>query len=290
MNVRVIGLCLPLLGLVLACPAAAQTEQRPDTPAPTEVAEEAPEALVPADEAEGAEDTPAPTEPEPVTEVSAESEAMVTAVAAPPGLYHPAGPGVWNWALGLGANVDVLPTALVESEARILPRIHAAFRYGLPAGFTLDVALDAVVLTNELRLGATWAIDVGPVTLGISERLGLVFGHMPITGFDTTVVGMAHYPGMSVGVGFGEHLFSTGVEFLLAHAHYVRFGEASMGQRRTVFHGYAIRIMLESALGSGRIFYGATIYKASPDYQLWLAFSDSNQKLEFVRFKVGYAF
>jgi hypothetical protein len=207
-----------------------------------------------------------------------------------PMLYHPSGPGEGRWVLGLGATTDVLATALVESEARVVPRVHAAFRYGLPAGFTLDTSLDTIVMTNEFRLGLRWAIDIGPVTLGLSDHIGLVFGHVAFTGFDTTTLGMSHYPGASVGFTLGPHAISLGFKTLLAHMHYVRFGDASAGQRRTIFHGVSFELMFESQMGDGRLFYGATVFRASPDYQLWLVFSDSDLKLEFVRFKVGYAF
>jgi hypothetical protein len=183
-----------------------------------------------------------------------------------------------------------LATALVESEARVVPRVHAAFRYGLPAGFTLDTSFDSIVMTNELRLGFRWAIDLGPITLGLSDHIGLVFGHVIFPGFDTTTVGMSHYPGASLGFRLGPHAVSLGFKTLLAHMHFVRFGDASVGQRRTIFHGVSFELMLESQLGDGRLFYGATVFHASPDYQLWLVFSDSDLKLEFVRFKVGYAF
>ena len=249
-----------------------------------EAVEDIPEAETPDDKAElpqravTAEHTP-------------EAEPEDTAPPSRPrGLYHPGGPGAGAWSLGLGATVDVLPTALVESEARVVPRIHSTFRYGLPAGFTLDASLEAVVLTNELRLGASWAIDVGPITLGLSESVGLVFGHIEMSGFDTSVVAMSHYPGLNFGTTFDGHLFSVGFELLLGHIHSVRVGESTVTQRRNVMHGFAFEITLESPVGSGQLFYGATIYHASPDYQLWLAFSDTNRKLQFVRFKVGYAF
>lgn len=211
-------------------------------------------------------------------------------VATPSPLYHPAGPKAGEWVLGLGATTDVLPTALVESEARVVPRVHAAFRYGLGHGFTLDSSLDAIVLTNEWRLGVSWSIDLGPLTLGLSDHLGFVFGHVPVSGFDTSVVGLSHYPGASLGFELGPHAVSLGFKALLAHLHNVRFGEAQVGKAKTIFHGVAFELMFESELGSGRLCYGATIFRASPDYQLWLVFSDSDLKLEFVRFKVAYAF
>ncbi|MGB0591980.1 MAG: hypothetical protein ACPGU1_20045 [Myxococcota bacterium] len=248
-------------------------------------------------------DTAPPMPPRAIEEADADGEApreraaletsALTDVATPvsaPMLYHPSGPGEGRWVLGLGATTDVLATALVESEVRVLPRVHTAFRYGLPAGFTLDTSLDSIVMTNELRLGIRWAIDLGPITLGLSDHIGLVFGHVIFPGFDTTTLGMSHYPGASLGFRLGPHAVSLGFKTLLAHMHFVRFGDSSVGQRRTIFHGVSFELMFESQLGDGRLFYGATVFRASPDYQLWLVFSDSDLKLEFVRFKVGYAF
>lgn len=205
-------------------------------------------------------------------------------------LFHPTGVRAYEWGLGLGATLDILSTALVESEQRFVPRLSTTFRYGLPAGFSLEASLDAVVLTNELRLGVLWAIDTGPVSWALHDRLGLWFGWVGVEGFDTRAVGLIQYPGVSVGTVLGGHRLSLAFEAILVHAQRVDFGDASVSRVRTENAGFSLRLLLESPVGPGVLYYGLTVFRASPDYQLWLAFSDGRRKIQFLRFHVGWEF
>jgi hypothetical protein len=205
-------------------------------------------------------------------------------------LHYPTGVGAYEWGGGIGLTLDVLSTRLVESEQRFVPRLTGAFRYGFPAGFSLEATLDAIVLVNELRMGLLWSIDTGPVAWALHDRLGLWFGYIGVDGFDTHAVGLVQYPGASVGTIIAGHHLSLAFEVILVHAQRVDFGDASISRVNTGYGGFSLRLLLESPVGPGVLYYGATFFQASPDYQLWLAFSDGRRKLQFVRFHLGYEF
>jgi hypothetical protein len=205
-------------------------------------------------------------------------------------LHYPTGVGAFDWGLGVGATLDVLSPVLVESEQRFVPRLTGTFRYGLPLGFSIEASLDAIVLTNELRVGALWSVATGPVSWAVHDRVGLWFGWIGVSGFDTRAVGLVQYPGATVGTRLGEHRLSLSFEWILVHAQQVDFGDATVSRVATANAGFSARLMVESPAGPGVIFYGVTLYRASPDYQLWLAFSDGRRKLQFVRLAAGYEF
>lgn len=205
-------------------------------------------------------------------------------------LHYPTGVAAFDWGLGVGATMDILSPLLVESEQRFVPRLTGAFRYGLPLGFSVETSLDAIVLTNELRVGALWSIATGPVSWALHDRVGLWFGWVGVSGFDTTAVGFVQYPGASIGTVLGEHRITFSFEWILVHAQRVDFGDATVTRAATTSAGFSARLMVESPVGPGVIFYGLSLFKASPDYQLWLAFSDGRRKLQFVRFAAGYEF
>lgn len=205
-------------------------------------------------------------------------------------LHYPTGVGAYDWGAGLGLTMDILSTRLVESEQRVVPRLTGSFRYGLPAGFSFEGALEAAVLLNELRVGVLWSIDTGPVSWAVHDRLGLWFGYVGVEGFDTHAVGLVQYPGVSVGTILGGQRLSLAFEMIIVHAQRVDFGDATVSRVDTENAGFSLRLMLESPVGPGVLYYGATLFRASPDYQLWLAFSDGRRKLQFVRFHLGYEF
>ena len=217
-------------------------------------------------------------------------ETAETAATSQTYLYYPTGILSAEWGLGVGVTLDILSTHLVESEQRFVPRVTGTFRYGLPVGFSLEASLDAIVLSNELRFGVLWSIDTGPVSWAVHDRLGLWFGYVGVEGFDTRAVGLIQYPGASVGTIIGEHRLSLAFEMILVHAQRVDFGEASVSRVKTEIGGFSLRLLVESPVGPGVLYYGATLFQASPDYQLWLAFSDGRRKIQFLRLHLGYEF
>ena len=209
-------------------------------------------------------------------------------------LYHPDGPGGNEWRLGVGAQLDILPRLLVEAEMRLVPRLTVDVRYGLPAGFSADASFGGNVFANELRLGAAWSTKLGPASLLLYDRMGVFFGAIGVSGFDTSVWGLNQVPGVGLGVRLGDRpgdsYLSLRSELVINLKQSITFGEETVSPQRFPLAAWSNVLRVETPLGnSGLIFYGADLLYAVADQQLWIVFSDARGRLFFPRFSVGYA-
>ena len=221
-------------------------------------------------------------------------------VAAPPPpatgargpLFHPDGPGPLKVRFGLGALGDVLPTRVVQSEQRQVPQVTAEVRFGLPYGFSLDARLSAIVISNELAVGAAWSHRVGPFSFAVQDRQAVWYGYLGTSGFDATGWGYSNRPGLSIGVSWGSERISLTGELIFTFAQYAKLGDSQIVSRvQTKLAGTALTLVLESMLDAGGILYvGAGVLRTTVDYQAWIAFSDERAMLPYPRFLAGYVF
>jgi hypothetical protein len=216
--------------------------------------------------------------------------AAPTSAPATGPLLHPDGPGAFRWRLGVGLMLDVLPARVVDSSAREYPRLALQFRYGLPRGFSADIKLNAVVISNELQVGGAWSFAAGPVSIAIRNHVALWYGRIGRSGFDTTGWGIMTFPGLSVGTAARGSWFALTGEMILVHVQYVSFGRAHVEHIDTHRDGFILTLSVETPVGRGLIVYGVAAIRADPEYQMWLAFSDSPYKQIYPRFFVSYAF
>ncbi|OIP39054.1 MAG: hypothetical protein AUK47_10765 [Deltaproteobacteria bacterium CG2_30_63_29] len=205
-------------------------------------------------------------------------------------LFHPGGPGDWEWRWGVGLSVDVLPERLVESEVQQLPRLTSTFRLGFPYGFSADLNALVRVVDNELKLGLLWGYRTGSVTWSLHDRFAAWAGWVVLEGFDTTGVGGSHEPGLAVGFDVDDSYVSVDLDVVFMSFQKVWFGEASVLRSDDHFAGFKVGVTVETPIGHGLLFYGALVQKTEPDYQLWFAFSDNPFKLLSTRLFAGYAF
>ena len=219
--------------------------------------------------------------------------ALPCAAEPPPAsgpLVHPDGPGAFDWRLGAGVIVDVLPERVVDSATRQYPRAALQLRYGLPRGFSADLKLNAVVVANEAQAGAAWSFAAGPVRVAILGHAAIWYGYVGATGFDTSGWGVTTYPGLAVGASAGGSRFTLAGELIAVHHQHVTFGTAGVDRGRTYLAGFLVTLTAETPVGRGLVYYGASAIRADPDYQLWLAFSDNRYAQLYPRFFAGYAF
>jgi hypothetical protein len=204
---------------------------------------------------------------------------------------HPVGPEAGRWALGLGVGIDVLPRRLVEAEWRQLPHVWLRSRVGLGRNFYLSQRANVVIIDNQFQLGLGWGYGVGDFAFGIHDHFGVNWGTMFVSGFDAKGWAFAHNPGVSVEYPLRGVITTLTVEALLLHARHITVGEASLTQKHITFQGMSFGLTFESPLESKNVvFYGLAVVYAKPDYQLWLAFSDAEQRQIYPRFFAGYAF
>ncbi len=207
-------------------------------------------------------------------------------------LHYPESPRPFDWRIGAGLLVDVLPTRVVESEQRQIPQVTGAFRLGLPAGFSADLRVRAIVIQNQLELGVGWSFRIKALSVALHNHLGPWFGYLGFEGFDATAWGLVETPGVSVGVPWREVRFSLTGEAIFTFAQHTTLGDATKTSRQgAAFSGTATTLTVETLLDSGGVpYFGVGVLWTQPDYQAWLAFSDERARIVYPRFVAGYAF
>ena len=207
-------------------------------------------------------------------------------------LFHPDGPGRYKVRFGLGALVDVLPSRVVQSEQRQVPQLTAEARFGLPYGFSLDARLSAIVISNELAVGAAWSHRIGHFSFAVQDRQAVWYGYLGTSGFDATGWGYANRPGLAIGASWGSERLSLTGELIFTFAEYAKLGDSRIVNREGIkLAGGALTLVLESLLDAGGILYmGVGVLRTTVDYQAWIAFSDQRAKLLYPRFLAGYVF
>ncbi len=204
---------------------------------------------------------------------------------------HPIGPPVGKWSLGLGAGVDMLPRRLVESEIRQLPHAWLRSRLGLGKNWFFSQRANVVVIDNQFQLGVGWGHAIGAFAFGLHDHLGVTWGTIGVEGFDAQGWALAHNPGVSVEYPLRGVYSTLTVEALILHARHITVGAASLTEKHITLQGMSVALNFESPVGANNVvFYGLAVNYATPDYQLWLAFSDADKPQIYPRFFAGYAF
>ena len=185
----------------------------------------------------------------------------------------------------------MLPRRLVESEWRQLPHARLRSRVGLGRNFYFAQRANVVVIDNQVEFGFGWGYGLGGVAVGVHDHVGVTWGMIGVEGFDATGWALAHDPGLSVAYPLRGVLSTLTLEALIVHARHVTVGESSLTQKHITFQGVSVELTFESPLESKDVvFYGMAAVYAKPDYQLWLAFSDTETRQLYPRFFAGYAF
>lgn len=209
----------------------------------------------------------------------------------PGSFFDPASPGAWTLRPAVGLTVDVLPLRLVASELREIPMVTAGLRLGLPAGFSVDARVRAVVINNDVQLGVGWGHRVGRFSFGVANRASVWFGAVGVTGFDLFAYGLVDTVSAAASVFTLGSRITLGFDVILVGGQNVTLGSSTHARNLTTYAGVAFNAVVETPVfRRGMIYYGASIVVANPDYQLWLAFSEDTSRRPFPRFTVGYEF
>lgn len=213
--------------------------------------------------------------------------------ASPKGpLLHPDGPGRYRVRAAVGALLDILPRKVAESEARTIPQLTAALRVGLPAGLSADVRAKAVYVSNQVELGLGWSFRRGDLSVGALFHGGVWFGALGFEGFDAFGWGGVVEPGFALGYSLERTHIALTSEAIVTFAQHTRLGDAeTVGKQRVSLAGLANTLTVEVPIGPTMAVYGGFgILWTLPDYQAWIAFSDSTTHYAYPRFIAGITF
>jgi hypothetical protein len=207
-------------------------------------------------------------------------------------LFHPDGPGQYRLRLGVGASMAVLPLKVVQSETRQLPQLAVNLRFGLPYDFSVDLRANAILITNQVELGVIWATRPSSVRLMIFDHHGINYGFVGVQGFDASSWEWINKPGLGVGFHRDPVHFTLTLELIYTLGQHARLGDLSrVSNYNAGFTGTAFGITVENVLRSQAIvYYGISLLRTAPNYELWLAFSDQRARLLYPRFFAGYVF
>ena len=120
---------------------------------------------------------------------------MQVAATAPPLFGHTAETS--GLRVGVGMQVDVLPTHTVESEMRQLPMVRADLRYMHSTGIFGNARVRALVLSNLGELGVGYAFRTGPFAMAAHDHIGYFYGAMGFSGCDAVGTSILHTPGVT---------------------------------------------------------------------------------------------
>lgn len=197
-----------------------------------------------------------------------------------PSLFFPQNPesGVIAW--GLDLNITIAPRQVVRDQIRQIPQLGASMRIGLPENFGIGISLAGNYIANQLSVYPSWSYSFGPFSLAIQNKSSLWLGTADFSGFSTFGMGFSNAPGLILGLRADEFLLSVRTEFITNYWQYTKFGPDVVKRSLTEFEGEAFTFTIEQdAFGGSRINWGVRFNYTRPDYQLWLAFSDTRQRI-----------
>ena len=205
-----------------------------------------------------------------------------------PSLFYPQNPPSGDIVWGLGLNVTIAPRQVVRDEIRQIPQLAGAMRIGLPANFGVGINLSGNYIANQLSLYPSWSYTSGAFSIAFQNSISLWLGTADFSGFSTFGMGFSNAPGLTLGLHADEFLLSIRAEFITNYWQYTKFGTDVVKRRFAQFEGESITFAIEQdAFGGSRVNWGIRFHYTRPDYQLWLAFSDTRQRILTPEFFIG---
>jgi hypothetical protein len=204
-----------------------------------------------------------------------------------PLIFNPASPGPGNTRFSVGG------------LWMVAPQFTANFRYGLPAGFSLDARILTVLVRNELDIGAAWSAQAGPLQLGVGLHVGGWFGGLGNYGgalstqFAQRGWGMVLQPNVSAGMKVASDSWLTlqFETFLSPYQAVSLDGFVITPEHASVYNGYGVTATVEYAIGGpGILYYGVGLYNTTANYPLFINAEYSPKMIAYVGALAGYEF
>ena len=203
-----------------------------------------------------------------------------TATKIYPAINYPRNPTAGDLVFGLALDLTIAPRQVVRDEIRQIPQLVGSMRLGLPAGFGVGVRLAGNYIANEFSISPSWSYSFGPFSVAVQDVPSIWLGAADFSGFSAFGMGFTNEPGITAGVQVDDFLLSAGANTIASYWHYTKFGPDVVKRSTYEFEGEAFTLAVEQdAFGNRRINWGVRFNYTRPGYQLWLAFSDTRQRI-----------
>jgi hypothetical protein len=222
-------------------------------------------------------------------ETAVASAAPDAPLAAAPGgglIFFPSGPneGQQRWAIG--------------GVWQIAPMFAANYRRGLGSGFGIDARATVIFVYNQVGAGATWAVPIGPFSLGLMAHvdawfgvLGKAFADSETSGFDSSGWGILTEPGAMAGLQLTKDSWITlVVELYLQPYQAQKLGSLVITPGTPLYSGSRASLVVEHSVGKGAIYYGASVYHTTQNFPIWFNINYSTAKFFYLGLLAGYEF
>jgi hypothetical protein len=197
--------------------------------------------------------------------------------------FYPAGPGKGQHRWTVGGLWQIAPMAT------------ASYQRGLGLGFSVDAAVETIVLYNQLGVGGQWAAQVGPFSLGLMLHLNAFFGvlgkaFIATTQFDATGWGLLLDPGVKAGMKLTQDAWLTWqLETYLSLYQWQKLGTLTLSPDAASYAGFGMSLIVEYApRHEGVIYYGASLYYTATNYPIWMNVEATPESEPFSSSKIWY--
>jgi len=201
------------------------------------------------------------------------------------------GPGKDRWAIG--------------GLWQLAPMFTASYTRGVGSGFTIDARLQTIIVYNQLGVGAEWAFQAGPFSIGLMAHVNGYFGvlgklFIATTSFNTTGWGVLLDPGARIGLQVSKDSWLTlQYEAYINLYQAVNLGGLVLSPNSVTYDGFGLSAIVEYApnKSGGVIFYGVSLYNTATNYPIFFnveatptSESFNNSKIWYLGVLAGYAF
>ena len=170
-----------------------------------------------------------------------------------------------------------------------VPFFNIRSAMGLSRNLSAQMSLGTVLLSNQFSLGLYWHHRVArKFDFSVGYEAAGVFGRFKQAGFNSTMVGVIHYPGLSWGYRYKDIAFTLRGQVSFVGRVHVLVGESSISDDTNFYNGFNIGLYMEQRLWKNHVFVmGLSNHYTKFSYIAWPAFSSFNRFYNIPEISIG---
>ena len=178
----------------------------------------------------------------------------------------------------IGFSVSQLPRDVVGETASQLPMLRMDSRLGVPGGFSADISVSSIYITNTVTVGGAWSGEYDELSLSVGAQLTYWFGVAKLDAFNASAKGLMVTPYVAGGIDLGLCKVVVRGELYFAQNSKAIVGSTCINCLRAGVSGVSVSTSLQKELyGNVEILIGARIQYSQPDHETWIAFPNPNR-------------